>query len=462
MNNSDYFENEEKTINLTKIWHIFLYRKKIIFFCFLLSLFLCSIFTIICPKIYLSEVKILINKNNSTYLSDINPFALSETKSDGLLKFSSKDNLNNEIEIIKSPIVLDNVIRENGIKYEKGSKVGKYLYVKDFLKKDFSIENLKDTNILKISYKSKDPTLSYNVIRSILTNYRTIYENINIIKASNDKNFLMKSYSKAKDAVENKITKLKQFKSRTITASDTALNNMNILLRLQDRRINKDASSISQLSVENKKLEAELDQELENLKNLKSKYEWSRQIESMSKGATNLIILEEPAISDISHYSEPKPLFNIFIALIFSTILSYFVILYKEKTDKKLSYIALNEDFELINTKKDLHEIKNKIILSNIDNLGIISLVNKEFTDNFSELIKQDSGYKMKVEVTSENSSLNEYLNVINSSDNLVFIGHIGVSDRKIYNGLKSSAKKLDKKIIGEFVCKNNAYFKPE
>jgi len=453
MNNSHYFENEEKTINLTKIWHIFIYRKQVIFLCFTLILSICAVFTIVCPKIYSSEAKILISKNNSTYLSDINPFALSDKETNGLMKFGSQNNLSNEIEIIKSPLVLDSVIKENGLKYEKGVNAGEYLKIKDFLKRNFSIENPKDTNILKISYKSKDPATAYQVIRSILTNYRTIYENINLLKASNDKNFLMKSYSNAKDAVENKITKLKQFKSHSITASDTALNNMNILLSLQDKRINKNASSISQVSVESKKLESELDQELENLKYLKSRYEWSKQIESMSKSTTNLIVLEEPAIT--TQYSEPKPLFNIFLAIIFSTILSYFVVLYKEKNDKKLSYSDLSENFKLINTKTDLNSIKTKIILGNTEDLGIISLGNKEFTDYFNDLIKQDSGYDIKVRITSADSKLNEFLSVMNSSDNLVFIGHIGISDRELYNSLTLSAKELNKKIIGELVCED-------
>jgi len=457
MNSSNYFENEVNTINLIKIWHIFLYRKRIVFFCFLTVLLLCAILTVICPKKYLSEVKILINKNNSTYLSDINPFALSEAKPEGLIKIGSQDNLNNEIEIIKSPIVLDSVIRENGLRYKTGIKAGKYLEIKDFLKKNFYIENPKDTNILKISYKSKDPVLSYHVVKSILTNYRKIYENINIQKASRDKNFLMRSYIKAKEAVEDKITKLKQFKARSITASNTDSNNIVTLLSFQDKRIRKDTSSISQLGVENKKLEAELNQELDNLKNLKSKYEWSRQIESMSKSATNLIVLEEPKILDSLQYSEPKPILNIFISLIFSIILSCFTVFYKEKTDKKLSYLDISEDYKLINDKTDLFEIKTKIILSDLKDLGVISLVNKEFTDNIAKLIKQDTDNTIKIETTSANSSIEEFLNVIKTFDNLIFIGHIGVSDRKVYNNLKSSAEKLNKKILGELVLLKTA-----
>jgi uncharacterized protein involved in exopolysaccharide biosynthesis len=474
MSSSNYFENEEKTINLAKVWRICAYRKRIILICFILTLSLCAVFTAVCPKVYLSEAKILINKNNSTYLSDINPFALSDSKSDGLMKLASQDNLGNEIEIIRSPLVLSNVIKENGLKYTNGAKAGRYLDVKDFLKKNFSVESLKNTDILKISYKSKDPALSYRVIKSILTNYKAIYENINIRKASSDKDFLLESYIKAKDNVESKIARLKEFKARTITPSDTALNNINILLSLQDKRINQEVSSLSQLGVENKKLEAELDQELENLKNLKSKYEWSKQIESMSKNATNLIILEEPKVSDILQYSEPKPLFNMFIALVFSVIVSYFVVLYKEKADKKLSYTDLGDDFRLIRTDADLFEIKIKTLLNNIRNLGIISLADKEFTDYFVELIKNNNAdylqnaigraesngvardnsvdNNIKIEVTSIECQLKEFLDVINSSDNLVFIGHIGNSDRKIYSNLKLSAEKLNKKIIGELV----------
>ena len=51
--------------------------------------------------------------------------------------------INNEIEILKSPLVLNSVIKSNNLKYKKGRKKGEFLSVEDFLRKILTLKMLK-------------------------------------------------------------------------------------------------------------------------------------------------------------------------------------------------------------------------------------------------------------------------------------------------------------------------------
>ncbi|MDD3012585.1 MAG: Wzz/FepE/Etk N-terminal domain-containing protein [Candidatus Gastranaerophilales bacterium] len=120
--------SDEIIIDFNKIWRIICYRKSLIITCFVLAIILSGLLTILMPKKYETEAKLLINKSSSTNLADINPFIISDAVDIGGGGMSSllggSSNLSNEIEILKSPLVLDPVIKINNLKYKKGKKTG--------------------------------------------------------------------------------------------------------------------------------------------------------------------------------------------------------------------------------------------------------------------------------------------------------------------------------------------------
>ena len=108
-------------------------------------------------KMWVVDSNLYVNKSNSTNFSEVNPFAIEEL---GIGIIQSKDPLADEIELIKSPLVLQKVIEENDLRYKKflgiipTKKTGEYLSVASFIKsKKLGIETKSGTSIISISYK---------------------------------------------------------------------------------------------------------------------------------------------------------------------------------------------------------------------------------------------------------------------------------------------------------------------
>jgi len=313
--------DSEIIIDFNKALKTIIDNKKTIFVCFVISMLLGILLNFTLPKKYTSEAKVLIKRTGSTNLSYINPYVIPETSESNNYNgfFAVKNSLNEEIEIIKSPLVIDNTIKENNLKYKNGPAKGSYLSTEDFLRKNFNISKLKDADIIYISYKSKNPVLSYNIVKSIINNYKAMQENINFEKASNDTVFLKKACLKTEKELNFKINQLKKYNNQTEgLTGGSSTSNLN-LLSFYDKRFKQKLKQISDNQTNFKKLENEITQKTEELNTLKKKLEWSYLVKEMSKNTTNIVILQSPKIKEKYAFSEPQPLV-IFILCIFGWI----------------------------------------------------------------------------------------------------------------------------------------------
>ena len=175
--------NEELTIDLKKIFFALWHRKNLIIAIFLICILAFASLTFVLSKKYTVTADLYINKTTSSNLIEFNPFALDEVGAAGggvaALMSGGNNALANEMELIKSPLVIDKVIKENNLVYGKkfgiipNKREGEYLSAAAFIGKgkNPSFENKKGTNVLTIEYKSKDPELAYNVVNSIINNY---------------------------------------------------------------------------------------------------------------------------------------------------------------------------------------------------------------------------------------------------------------------------------------------------
>jgi len=301
--------------------------KKTIIFYFLICMSLGVLFYFIIPKKYTSETEILIKKTASTNLSDLDPFTLSEKNENDSDGNSSavKNSLSEEIEILKSPLVIDITVKENNLRYENGPAKGKYLTAKDFVRKNFNISKLKDADIIYMSYKSKNPVLSYNVLNSVINNYKKLQAGINTEKASNDTVFLKKAYLNADRELNLKINKLKQYKKHTDTATESSSADFT-LLGLYDKRFKAKLNQISADETDLKKLESEVSEKTDELNILKKKLDRSSLVKEMSKKTTDILILQSPEIKEKYDFSEPQPIV-IFILSLLGWIFACFVLI---------------------------------------------------------------------------------------------------------------------------------------
>ncbi|EKE02199.1 MAG: hypothetical protein ACD_20C00413G0023 [uncultured bacterium] len=448
---SNNFENEEITISFNKLWHIIWSRKFVIIICFITFLVLAVIKFNITPKKYISETRLLINNASSTNLSDINPFVVSDgggSMSGVQSFFRSSSNIDAEIEIMKSPLVMDKVIKDNNLKYTSGLKAGRYLETRVFLNPNLRISNIRGTNIVSISYKSHDPKFSYSIVNTLINNYKGIYEDINSKKASKDKEFIQNSYLKAKKAVDEKIAQLKQFKSSSLNNSGTTSGGINGLLSLYDKRISKDSINLSKANLDNRKLEVELEQEIEKLKMLKSKYEWISLVENMSKNATNVVILKQPEILEKTEFSEPNLKHNIIVALLISFSVSSLLLLLLEKINPKFTYSALDDKSIVFDNRSDIDisDIKANMLLKNAKQISLISLSKEGNTQEFANLLSQSlRSSDMRVSLSKENNSIDEHIQNVVSSEYVVFLTQLNHTDKKVYYKLREFCKKANK-----------------
>ena len=356
--------DEDLNINFKKIFSMLWYRRKLIIKTFVIVLLVFLALTCVWPKKYKTDADLYINKSNNTNLMELNPYILSSLSgTDGLTSLMSGigGDLQNEIEIMKSPLVMDNVIKENDIRYDKGKKKGELVTTKDFLKKNISVKQQKGTNVVKISYKSKKALSSYNVVNSIINNYERVNEDINTAKAVKDKKLLEASYADTSKILNEKLSAMKTKSG----LPDNALTGLGMLAAIKGhhKAIGGAMSSIRSQVVEGKKSEIDIQQDVDKLSLVKSKLEWTKLVEQLSKDTTNVIVLKQPEIKRSFEHSIPSPKLwvNLLLGAILGFIASVIAVTWAEITDKKLTYSELGDNVIYnIEIDKEIADIEEK------------------------------------------------------------------------------------------------------
>lgn len=437
-------ENDEIVIDFKKIFQIINYRKQLILKTFILSIIIFSFLALILPKKYKVEADIYVNKTNTTNLSDINPFVLSSLGVNGAMGFLGAGNntLQNEIEIIKSPLVLNNVIQKNNLRYKWGRKRGEYLTVKSFLKKNISIENKEETNVITITYISKDPLTAYNVVNSIITDYQRVNTEINTKKASGDKKLLQSSYVDTSKSVNQKLAVMKQ--SGVLPPNAIAGLGTLSLAGRYNRVLRGAIGGVAGQAVEGQKNQIAVDQEVGKMNMIKEKLEWTSLVEQMSKNASNVIVLKQPELKRHFEYYTPKLWINLILGIVFAIPASLMAVIWSEHRDKKLTYSSLGEKiiYDIENNIEDL-----KVIALSNNNEELLFLTFEGFSvEDFKDINLLSNLKIVQAELTSQ------CINIIKSSKKIIFAGKIGKTPKKTYERIKNICIESDKKIYLE-VC---------
>jgi len=434
---------DEIIIDFSKIWRIICYRKLLILTVFILIIASTVVITFILPKKYETSAKILINKSAATNITELNPFVRSEMASSDKTGITaalmgSNTGLNDEIEILKSPLVLNPVIKANNLTYQRGHHKGELLSVEDFLKKNIDIENIKNSSVIQINYKNKSPETAYKVVKDIIDNYKTVYEQLNVNKAARDTKLLEKEYITAKAALDKKINQLKNVQNGT--RAEMLLNSGNFnILNYFDKRINSSMRKNSNSLVDTRKLQVEIDQLSDKLKLLDMQYEQSRLIGKLSENAAKMIILQQPELKKNFDYKEPKLKITLLLGTILSVIISFLVLIIVENNDKKLTYSVLGENV-LINPVK--LELESKLSVVDTGNIAVIDLVNSAKSQDLINQIKND--ILLPVTATFTTDSVKKHLENIKNAEKIILLGKIGKTEKIFYKSIKNLNPKSD------------------
>ncbi|WGS66021.1 GumC family protein [Marinitoga aeolica] len=196
------FENE---LTLSDIFRIFKRRKVTFFVILFLTVLITGLYLYFAKDIY--EAKMVIETKNTSKTSSLLAQYGSLASMVGISLPSGGNSISTVIEKMKSDQILLNVVEDNKLLdyYRKNSKpsfiskilkrekseINKYDIVES-IKENLDIQPQKDTSLIKISYKSADPTLAASIVQSVYDEYIKYEKNV----ALSDINFYL---SKLKD-----------------------------------------------------------------------------------------------------------------------------------------------------------------------------------------------------------------------------------------------------------------------
>lgn len=450
MQNNTYYNpldetDEEISINLKKLFMILWNRKAVMLkvFCSVLLFFI--ILAFILPKKYEVSADLYINKTNNSNISEINPFVIDELGSGSILGGGDKT-INNEMELIQSPLVIDKVIKENNLRFEKKfgiiktKKTGEYLTTEAFLKKGkkLPIENKKNTNIITVSYKSKDPTVAYNIISSVINNYIELHKEINSYKSKSDKAIIEKEYNRVKSELDKSVNAAGGLPANAVSGVGS-LTAMSAFSKSASRAI----GNIKGQYVTGEKSRVDITEKAAKLNSLSQKLEWAKLVEDMSDSSKVLVLKEPKKLRDFE-YTSPKPLILILIGIIFGAIASLFAVVYKEATDKNLPYSALGDEI-IYNDNKNLFNIQKFLV--NYKDKNLTCILFDTPNQSISELLlKFKNVNPIKAEISTT------FIDNINKSESAFIICKIGKTDKDFYKSIKETLQIHNKKILKEIL----------
>ena len=364
---------DDFNIDIKKIFLMFWSRKVLMTKIFIATLLFFIAITFIMEKMWVVDSNLYVNKSNSTNFSEVNPFAIEEL---GIGIIANQNPLADELELIKSPLVLQKVIKENDLRYKKvfgiipTKKTGEYLSVESFLKKKkANFENKNGTSVLLISYKDKDKELAYNVVNSIIKNYIELHKEINSEKSKSDKKIIETEYQKAKADLRQKVSAANGLPNASLTGTGQ-LAAMSAFSRSAQSAI----SNIKGQYLAGEKSRVEIGEEEAKVTQLASKLEWAKMVEEMSD-SSKVLVIKEPTIPRDWEYDSPNLLINIIVGIIMGVIFAFWAVIISEIRDKKLTYMNLGENI-IYDFEKEMNTFITELISNSDKKISFILFEN--------------------------------------------------------------------------------------
>lgn len=438
--------DEELTIDLKKIVLTIWNRRILLTKVFGIVLIFFTLLTFILPKKYEVQSDLYINKANGTNIAEINPYVLSDLGSAGggmtAMLAGGKSQLTNEIELMKSPLVIDKVIRENNFVYKKkfgiipNKREGEYISTAAFLGKgkNISFENKKGTNIITITYKARKPETAYNVVASIITNYIDLNKQLNSEKSKSDKKIIEAEYNKVKASLNEKVNS----SSGIPDAAASGMGQLSILSAFSNSASNAMGALKGQMA-EGKKSQIAVSEEAAKMAELSKKLEWAKLVEEMSD-SSKVLVLKEPQKLRPFENSSPKLLINILLGIVFGFIAALAALIYVENTDKKLTYSMLGDEI-LYDLQNNTDELKMLLLANQDKRISLVTFGNLPYEIDIK-------GFQ-NIQLLEADISSN-FINGVSATDAVILFAQIGQTNSKLYKQTKSLLNDIKKPVIKE------------
>ena len=433
--------DDDLNINFEKILKTLWSRKWLLVKVFWSIVAFFVLLTFIMPKKYTVTADLYLNKSNSSNLTEFNPYILDEDAGT-LVSMGAEKTINNEMELMKSSLVLDKVIHENNIVYRKkwgiipNKKEGEYLTAKDFYNngKSLKLDNVKNTNVITITYKAKKPDFAYGVVSSLITNYIELHKELNSEKSKSDTKLLETEYAKTKATLDKK---LKQSTGLPVQ-SMSGIGNLSAMSAFS-RSASSAIGNLKSQYVAGERSQIAVSEETQKLTQLATKLEWAKMVEQMSD-SSKVLILNEPLQPRPFENSSPKLLINIIIGCIFGGFASIVALIFVELKSKKLTYSMLTNNiiFDGINEFNTIEDECYGYAPKKVLVLSFVQLPNKVI-ESLQNLPNASVAYY---------NNTRDYREKIKDADKIVIISKIGVTEASTYKALRKTLKKQQKEIL--------------
>ena len=436
-------DNNEIVINLKNIVKALWSRKFLFTKIFIITLAFFISVTFILPKKYEVSTDLYINNSNNSNLTEINPFIIQELGSTGMTSLLTGSNsaLTNEIELIKSPLVLDKVIHKNNIRVNKLYKIIKTKKYGQYVKADrfaesITIENKKGTNILNISYTNKNKEVAYGVVSSLIEGYVDLHKNLNIEKSKSDIKILEAEYNKAKNNLNKKINSFSGIPATAISGSS----NISAMSAFS-KSAQKAMSTIQGQYTTGVKSEIALREDSEKVAELARKLEWAKLVDNMSD-SSNVIVLKEPQHLKDYEQASPKLFVNIILGIVFGVIAAFIGVMCAEIFDRKLAYSMLGENI-IYDINKSFMAFCSDILINIEHKIGFIIFeeIPAGLKHKFSEFDNVDF---INPEVSKK------FVLQLKNIDKIVLFAKINSTNSQDYKVIKNMLENSNKEIISE------------
>lgn len=205
--------SQSLSVTVRDIVAVFFRHKRIMALCFA-GIFLGALLSaLILPPSYRAETKMLVKKER------VDPVVSPEQTAPMVLKDSvSEEELNSEVELMGSEDVLRKVVLECGLDQRKSllarlgfpqSQETRTAKAIRRLKSDLSVEAVKKSNLISVSYESQDPKLAAKVLDTLNAAY--IQKHLEVHHPSGQAQFFEQETERYRQALADTETALKDF-----------------------------------------------------------------------------------------------------------------------------------------------------------------------------------------------------------------------------------------------------------
>lgn len=175
--------------------------------------------------IYEAEGKLLLTEdNNSSILGDL---AILDVMTQSL---GQSDPINTQIEIIRTNPILERVIYMNALTDSKGFPLKTRIF-----KEQLRISSIRNTDIIAISYKNKDPQLAINVVNTLAKVFVEQNQSMNKEELSSAKDFIETQLTEQKEKLSIAEQNILDFKKqkKTVSLQQETASRVDSLARLE-------------------------------------------------------------------------------------------------------------------------------------------------------------------------------------------------------------------------------------